>query len=124
MKHAYLLAALIALSSCANPNATSSGNFPVLNQTAQTRRFGAWQYALEHNAGGKATSWGASAQVRGSIAPIETVFSSTDGWCRTYEELIAKGTKRYRLVGIACRKPGARWLVLDVRPFAETSRTQ
>jgi hypothetical protein len=65
------------------------------------------------------TSWEVSPNLFGSIAPIETVLSSTDGWCRDYEEVIADDSRRYRLVGIACRKPGPRWLVLDVRPFVE-----
>jgi surface antigen len=99
------------------------GELPVLSETAQAKRFAALQYALEHNVSERATVWEVSPAVHGSVAPLETVFSSTDGWCRDYEEVIADGRKRYRLVGIACRNPGSRWLVLDVRPFVETPAT-
>jgi len=93
---------------------------PALSQTVQMKRFAALQYAMEHNVSGRATVWEVSPASRGSVAPLETEFSRTDGWCRDYEEVIVDGRQLYRLVGIACRNPGSRWLVLDVRPFAET----
>lgn len=120
MKYTFVLAVLGSLSACAVSNVIPAGDLPVLTQADQARRFAAWQNALEHSLDEQTTSWSASARVRGSIAPIETVSSTTDGWCRTYEEVIADGAKRYHLVGIACRKPGSGWLVLDVRPFTET----
>ncbi len=119
MKHLYLLVPLAVLSACAVPGATPSSSLPSLDESAQTRRFVAWQQALERNVGGETTSWSASGDVRGSIAPIDTVYSRTDGWCRDYEEVIASRATQYRVVGIACRKPGPRWLVLDVRTFTE-----
>lgn len=119
MKHTIALSALIAACSCAELTTGQPGDLPALPEDAQVQRFATFQYAMEHEAGGRPTSWEVSPALRGSVAPLETVLSTTDGWCRDYEEVIADGTKRYRLVGIACRKPGPRWLVLDVRPFVE-----
>ena len=93
---------------------------PALSQAVQMKRFAALQYAMEHNVSGGVTVWEVSHASRGSVAPLETVFSRTDGWCRDYEEIIVDGLRHYRLVGIACRSPSSRWLVLDVRPFVET----
>jgi len=122
MKHRIIIAALAALSGCASPNPPNE--LPSLSKLAQARRFATWEYALEYNLAGNTSSWSISHDERGSVAPIDTYFSHTDGWCRNYEEMIANGTKRYGLVGIACRKPGPRWLVLDVRPFTETGAAQ
>ena len=122
-KRLFVIVPITALSACAAPNMEAPSDLPALSEAAQMRRHTAWQDALEHNAGGQTTTWSVSG-ARGSIAPIDTVFSSTDGWCRDYEEVIADGAKRYRLVGVACRKPGQRWLVLDVRPFTETGPAQ
>lgn len=124
MKQLLVIASLAALSACAVPDAQTPSALPALSRAAQLQRFAAWQHALEHNAGGKTTTWNYSSSVRGSIAPIDTVRSSTDGWCRDYEEMIEDGAKRYRVVGIACRKPGPHWLVLDVRPFTEAGSVQ
>jgi surface antigen len=118
MKRLQVLVPLIVLAACAAPSPTPA-DLPVLGDSAQARRFAAWQQALEHNTGGETTSWSDSGEVRGSIAPIDTVRSGTDGWCRDYEEVIAEGAKQYRVVGIACRKQGPRWLVLDVRAFTD-----
>jgi surface antigen len=118
-KHLFLLAPLLAISSCTTPPVETPTGLPALDGSAQAQRFAAVQYALENDQGGHPTLWQGSGDVRGSVAPLETVRSSTYGWCRDYEELITSGPKRYRLVGIACRKPGQGWLVLDVRPFAE-----
>ena len=123
-KHLFVVVPITALSACSAPNMEVPGDLPALSEAAQMRRLIAWQYALGHNAGGETTTWSVSGEAHGSIAPIDTVFSSTDGWCRDYEEVIADGAKRYRLVGVACRKPGQRWLVLDVRPFTETGPAQ
>jgi surface antigen len=119
MKCIIVLAALIAVCGCAELTTEGSGDLPALPEAAQAQRFAAFQYAMEHDPGGHPTTWEVSPVLRGSVAPMETVLSSTDGWCRDYEEVIADGAKRYRLVGIACRKPGPRWLVLAVRPFVE-----
>ena len=124
MKHLHLLVPLAVMAACAARNSMPESNLPVLSESAQTRRFVAWQQALEKNIGGETTSWSDSGEVRGSIAPINTVCSSIDGWCRDYEEVIADRTMRYRVVGIACRKPGPRWLVLDVRTFTEAGLAQ
>jgi surface antigen len=94
-------------------------DLPSLNETAQNKRFAAFQAALEYGRGDQPVPWQASAEQRGSVTPIDTVRSRTDGWCRSYEELIAADSKRYRVVGIACRKAWQHWLVLDVRPFTE-----
>lgn len=92
---------------------------PVLSQAVQMKRFAALQHALEHNVSGRITVWEVSPATAGGVAPLETVFSRTNGWCRDYEEVIIDGRQHYRLVGVACRSPGSRWLVLDVRPFVE-----
>jgi hypothetical protein len=123
-KHLFAVVPITALSACSAPNMEAPGDLPALSEAAQMRRLTAWQYALEHNAGGETTTWSVSGEAHGSIAPIDTAFSSTDGWCRDYEEVIADEAKRYRLVGVSCRKPGQRWLVLDVRPFTETGPAQ
>lgn len=122
-KHLLLLAPLLAISGCATRPAETPPGLPALDGNAQAQRFAAVQYALENDRGGRPTLWQGSGDVRGSVAPLETVRSTTYGWCRDYEELITSGSKRYRLVGIACRKPSQGWLVLDVRPFAEPSPT-
>ena len=120
MKRLFVIASLAAASGCALPYTEAPSDLPSLSQAAQKQRFAAWQHALEHNRGGETTTWNVSDDVRGSIAPVGSVFSSTYGWCRDYEEAIAEHTKRYRVVGIACRNPEERWLILDVRPFTET----
>jgi surface antigen len=122
-KHLLVLASLLAVIGCTTGPPETPTGLPMLDQNAQLERFAAVQYALENDQGGQPTLWQGSGDVRGSIAPLETVRSSAYGWCRDYEELITSGPKRYRLVGIACRKPSQGWLVLDVRPFAEPSRS-
>lgn len=119
MKRLVVFSTLLGLGACTGPATEQSEQLPTLSRDAQIQRFAALEYALEHNTRNQPTSWVVSPTVGGSIAPLETVLSSTDGWCRDYEEIIAAGPQRYRLVGIACRKPGPRWLVLDVRPFVE-----
>ena len=118
MRSCRCLLVLFVLAGCA-VETPAPAELPALSEAAQARRFAAWQQALEKNAGGESTTWSDRGGARGSIAPIDTVHSQTEGWCRDYEELIASGEARYRVVGIACRKPGPRWLVLDVRSFAE-----
>jgi surface antigen len=124
MKCLVVIATLAVLAGCTVSGMPRPDELPALSEVAQERRFAAWQNALEHNAAGRSTSWSLSGEVRGTIAPIDTYYSSIDGWCRNYEEVMAAGAKQYRLVGIACRKPGPRWLILDVRPFAEGDRRQ
>jgi surface antigen len=119
MRHQFVIAALVALSGCVAPAPEAPSDLPALSEQAQSKRFAAFQNALEYVQGDHPVRWQVSADLRGSIVPIETVRSTTDGWCRSYEELIATGPKRYRLVGIACRKAARHWLVLDVRPFVE-----
>ena len=119
MKHQFVIAAAFMLSGCVAPAGESPSDLPALSETAQSRRFAAFQNALEYVQGDHPVRWQVSADLRGSIVPIDTVRSKEDGWCRSFEELIATGPKRYRLVGIACRESARRWLVLDVRPFAE-----
>jgi surface antigen len=119
MRHRFVIVAVVILSSCALPATEDPSELPTLNEAAQGKRFAAFQAALESGRSDQPVQWQVSAEQRGSITPIDTVRSSTDGWCRSYEELIAAGPKRYRVVGIACRKGWQRWLVLDVRPFTE-----
>jgi surface antigen len=119
MKHQFVIAAMLTLSGCVAPADESPSDFPALSEIAQSRRFAAFQDALEYLPGDHPVRWQVSADLRGSIVPLDTVRSTEDGWCRSFEELIATGPKRYRLVGIACREAARRWLVLDVRPFAE-----
>jgi surface antigen len=120
----FMMTPLFGLAACATPiasNAETPSGLPELSQDAQLRRYLAMQYALEHNLSGQSTGWELSSQVRGAVVPLETVLSRTDGWCRDYQEIIGDGARRYRLVGIACRKPGPHWLVLGIRPYAERS---
>jgi surface antigen len=119
MRHWFVIVAVAALSACALPTTEDPSELPTLNEAAQGKRFAAFQAALEYGRSDQPVQWQVSAELRGSVTPIDTVRSRTDGWCRSYEELIADGTKRYRVVGIACRKAPRRWLVLDVRPFTE-----
>jgi len=119
MKHVIKLLALLTVCGCTTTN-DQPGELPSLSEAAQGQRFTALQSALEHNVSGRATPWQVSPTSYGTVDPLQTVFSGTDGWCRDYEEIIADGSRRYRLVGIACRNPGPRWLVLNVRPFVET----
>lgn len=119
MKHVIKWLALLTVCGCTT-TIEQPGGLPSLSEAAQGQRYTALQSALEHNVSGRATLWQVSSASYGSVAPLETVFSKTDGWCRDYEEVIADGPRRYRLVGIACRNPGPRWLVLNVRPFVET----
>ena len=119
MKHQFVIAAMLTLSGCVAPADESPSDFPALSEIAQSRRFAAFQDALEYLPGDHPVRWQVSPDLRGSIVPLDTVRSTQDGWCRSFEELIATGPKRYRLVGIACREAARRWLVLDVRPFTE-----
>lgn len=119
MKYVIEILVLLAICGCTTM-IEQPGELPSLSGAAQTERYAALQSALEHNVSGHARLWRSSPGSSGSVAPLETRFSSTDGWCRDYEELIADGPRRYRLVGVACRNRGPRWLVLDVRPFIET----
>jgi len=117
----YIIQFFVVLTICGcTMTSEQPAELPALSQTVQVKRFAALQHALEHNVSGRATVWEVSPASRGSVAPLETVFSRTDGWCRDYEEVIVNGRQHYRLVGIACRNPRSRWLVLDVRPFVET----
>ena len=119
MRHCFAIVAVAALSACALPATEDPSELPTLNEAAQGKRFAAFQAALEYGRSDQPVQWKVSSAMRGSVTPIDTVRSRTDGWCRSYEELIADGAKRYRVVGIACRKSPQRWLVLDVRPFTE-----
>jgi surface antigen len=119
MKHPFVIAAVLTLSGCVAPTGDSPSDFPALSETAQSRRYAAFQDALEYVPGDRPVRWQVSPDLRGSVVPIDTIRSKQDGWCRSFEELIATGPKRYRLVGIACREATRRWLVLDVRPFTE-----
>ena len=96
MRHWFVIVTVAVLSACALSATEDASDLPALNEAAQGKRFAAFQVALEYGGSDR-----------------------TDGWCRSYEELIADGGKRYRVVGIACRKAAQRWLVLDVRPFTE-----
>lgn len=97
--------------------AAQPGELPALNQVAQSKRFITFEQAMEQSPSERSVRWQVSNEVFGSVTPIDTVYSRTDGWCRSYEEIIADGVKRYRIVGIACRDAPRRWLVLDVRPL-------
>ena len=126
MSRTVKLLTLLLLASCTqgagvggSATAPRQIGLPVLSESAQALRYATWQHAMERNVSGQTASWAESSQVRGSVAPIETVSSTTEGWCRDYEEVIAAADKRYRVVGIACRKPGPRWLVLNIRAFNE-----
>lgn len=117
MRHLHVMAAVVLLSACAQHGGEQPSELPALSEIAQSRRFVAFQDAMEKTPGDQTVRWQASAGTFGTIAPLDTVFSKTDGWCRSYEEAIANGDRRYRLVGIACRNAPRRWLVLDVQPF-------
>jgi surface antigen len=119
MKYIIQLFALLTVYGCAMTS-EQPAELPALSSTVQMKRFAALQYALEHNVSGHVTVWEVSPASCGSVSPLETVFSGTYGWCRDYEEVIVDERQHYLLVGIACRNPGSRWLVLDVRPFVET----
>lgn len=119
MRHRFVIIAVLTLSACALPTTEDPSELPALKEVAQGKRFAAFQAALEYGRSDQPIQWQVSEEQRGSVTPIDTVRSQTDGWCRSYEELIAADQKRYRVVGIACRKAWQRWLVLDVRPFAE-----
>jgi surface antigen len=119
MRHWFVIVTVAVLSACALSATEDASDLPALNEAAQGKRFAAFQVALEYGGSDRPVQWQVSAEQRGSVTPIDTVRSRTDGWCRSYEELIADGGKRYRVVGIACRKAAQRWLVLDVRPFTE-----
>ena len=119
MKHLLVLASLLAIGGCATRPAEAPSGLPALDGNAQMQRFAAVQYALDNDQGGQPTLWQGSGNTRGSVAPLETVRARAYGWCRDYEEVITDGPTHYRLVGIACRKPGQGWLVLDIRPFTE-----
>jgi len=119
MKYIIQLFVLLTICGCAMTS-EQPAELPALSRAVQLKRFAALQYALEHNVSGRVTVWEVSPASRGSVAPLETVFSRTDGWCRDYEEIIVNGRQHYRLVGIACRNSRSGWLVLDVRPFVET----
>src|SRR5690349_8439150 len=119
MKHWFVIITVATLSGCVQPAIENASDLPSLNATAQDRRFAAFQAALEYGQSDQPVQWQASAEQRSSVTAIDTVRSRTDGWCRSYGELIAADSKRYRVVGIACRKGWQRWLVLDVRPFTE-----
>ena len=117
MRFLLIMFAIVPLWACAVPKPEQPSEMPTLNEIAQSHRFAAFQDAMEKSQGDQSVRWQASAEIFGTIAPLDTVFSSTDGWCRSYEEAIANGVRRYRVVGIACRNAPRRWLVLDVRPF-------
>ena len=99
------------------PADDQASGLPELNEVAQSRRFIAFQDAMEKSPNDSSVRWQVSDDVVGIITPIDTVYSRTDGWCRSYEEIITNRAKRYRLVGIACRDAPRRWLILNVRPL-------
>lgn len=97
----------------------STAGFPVLSARAQSARYAAVQHALEHDPSGSGIAWSeVGGPASGIVIPLGTERSSRYGWCRDYEERIFAGGTIHPLVGIACREPGRRWLVLDIRPVA------
>ena len=116
MRHLFVTFAVGMLSACGMPASEQSSAMPALNEAAQSKRFSTFQNALEASPSDRSADWQLSSNVFGSVTPIDTVYSKADGWCRSYEEVIVDGSKRYRIVGIACRDAPRRWLVLDVRP--------
>lgn len=111
------------LAACTARPADVATALPTFDAAAQQARYTALQQTLERNASGSATRWGLGT-IRGSTVPLGTFSSATYGWCRDYEERIAVPPARnYRMVGIACRDTTGTWLVVDIRPFIETTAT-
>lgn len=81
----------------------------------------AFEQAMEKSPTDRSVRWQMSNAVHGTVTPLDTVYSKMDGWCRSYEEIIANGMQHHHIVGIACRDAQRRWLVLDIRPLAERS---
>ena len=119
MRHLLATTPIALLLGCSLPAADQDNALPPLSGVAQSERYTAFQNAMERSPADGSVRWQVSNAVSGSVTPIDTVYSRTDGWCRSYEEIIADGAKRYRIVGIACRDAPQRWLVLDVRPLGD-----
>lgn len=116
------LACLASLAACSAATTEAPGGFPVLDATAQGRRYSAMMQAFEKNLSGQAALWIENDRVRGSVIPLETIHTSLYGWCREYEERIATPAARHHLVGIACRADNGQWLIVDIRSYIETPR--
>jgi surface antigen len=116
-KRLLTIGAVAVVSACVVPGREQPSQLPALSETAQNRRFTAFQDAMEQSQGDRSVRWQVSNEVFGRITPIDTLASKSDGWCRSYEEIIANGVRQFRLVGIACRSGPRRWLVMDVRSF-------
>lgn len=107
----------LLIAGCAVPPGGGDAGLPVLSADAQAARYAAVQHALETERSGRAVGWtdpGGSA--RGLVRPLSTMRSRLWGWCRDYEERVVAAGQSDALVGIACRSPSRRWLVLDIRP--------
>lgn len=114
----------VALAGCTGRPTDVPTPLPAFGAVAQQTRYTVLQQTLEHNEQGQGTRWGLGT-IRGSTVPLGTFSSAAFGWCRDYEERIAVPAeeKNYRMVGIACRDPSGSWLVVDIRPFIETTAT-
>src|SRR5262245_60851382 len=115
MRHLLVTATVALLSACSIAADDQASGLPALNEVTQSRRFIAFQDAMEKSPNDGSVRWRVSNDVVGAITPIDTVFSRTDGWCRSYEQIITDGATRYSVVGIACRDAPQRWLVLNVQ---------
>jgi surface antigen len=113
---------LAGLAACSAATAEAPGGFPTLTATAQARRYGAMMQAFESNMSGQAVLWSENDRVRGSVIPLETLHTSSYGWCREYEERIATSATSHHLVGIACRADNHQWLIVDIHSYVEAPR--
>jgi hypothetical protein len=95
----------------------TDGN-PPLPDSALRQRVSAIQRAMENQPSGAVVNWqDATAQVSGSVEPVQTVRADDGRWCRNFQEHVAAFGRRYALTGEACRESAGGWQVVSMAPF-------
>src|SRR5689334_3860000 len=83
-----MVGAVTLVSGCVSSGREQPSQLPSLSEAVQNRRFTAFQDAMEESPGNSSVRWQISSEIFGRITPIDTVVSKSDGWCRSYEEII------------------------------------
>jgi len=95
---------------------------PPLSNAALLQRTHAIQSALEWHVSNTSIAWSdPSGEASGTIEPVLTEHSPTQGWCREFRERMQVAGRHYDLVGTACRGQGGTWLVREITPYRAAS---
>lgn len=73
------------------------------------------QQALETRASGQEVVFPNEAAPRVRVTPVRTYRSTSDHWCREFEERLGSGSDAVVRTGIACRAADGRWKRIETR---------